>query len=517
VTFIAKMHDGAASSADRWLLAIIFCAGALFYGTLQIHHDVAWYVYCNFRQLEGMQLYVDFIEINPPISFYLTMPPVLASVATGLPVKICLVIFVIALTAGSLFLAMAIDQAAPEERRWKMIAGAAVLMVVPICVFGQREHFAVLLSLPYFYACAARLRGQGVTLWMAITAGLMAGIGLSIKHYFLLAPLLVEAYLIYGQGSVRSLFRPEIYAATIAGLLHAAFALIFHPEYFTVIVPLILAAYDAYGRPLWFIALMPWNMAVLVAMAFWLMARRYITNVTNADILFVAALAFVLCVIWQNKGWAYHTLPTSLLLALASIELVAPAVSGRAITRKLSQRQKWTIPAAPIILIVLQTLMSGPYRNDLALVSAEVIARYAPGGSVFVMSSNLSVGFPMVLETKTTWASRFATQWLLPQIVRAEKEAQSLTDQRREQVKQLAKYDVDVTVADFEKFKPDIVFVDQFYEKEATWLYNGISVDLIQYYLRDVRFARLWSQYRKVDTISATIGDDERTLEVWVK
>lgn len=515
---IAKASGWTVLRADRLALAVIFLAGLFFYNSIQLHHDVAWYVYCNLRQLEGVRPYIDIIEVSPPIAFYLTLLPVAIASATGLPVKICVVIYVLIMTAGSLLLAMAVDgQASVTERRWKMVAGATILMIVPIGVFAQREHFAILLALPYFYVCAARLSGQKVSLRIAITAGLMAGIGLSIKHYFLLAPFMIEAYLIYARGSLRSLFRSEIYAAIVAGSLYAAFVIIVHPEYFTVSVPLILAAYQAYSLPLWLVAAQPWNMAALLGIIFWLLARWRIADAPTADLFFVAASAFLLCVFWQDKGWAYHSLPANLMLAFAAMELMAASASGRAKIKGLSRRQKYTIPAAPIVLLLLQTFMTGPYRNNLALDAAGYVERYAPEGNVFMMSSNLSAGFPLVLDTHATWSSRFATQWLLPDVIRGMKYGKSLTSERREQLKWLAALDIDATVADFEKFKPDIVFVDRNYQEQPTRLYDGISVDMIAYYQRDARFATIWQNYRKVDTLTTYLIDMDRSFEVWVR
>ena len=35
-----------------------------------INHDTAWYLYATRAWLDGAQLYVDIVEVNPPLSFY---------------------------------------------------------------------------------------------------------------------------------------------------------------------------------------------------------------------------------------------------------------------------------------------------------------------------------------------------------------------------------------------------------------------------------------------------------------
>ncbi|WP_374380284.1 hypothetical protein [Dongia sp.] len=502
----------------KCLLALMFLVAWAFYNSIQLHHDVAWYVYCNLRQLEGMRPYIDIIEVSPPIAFYLTLLPVAVSVLTGLSVKLCVVTYVLALTALSLWLALSFDTAAgPSERQWKAIGIAAVLLIVPIAVFAQREHFAVLLGLPYFFAAAARREGRSIAWWPALVAGLTAGIGLSIKHYFLLAPFLVEAYLVVSSRSLRSLFRPEIYGALISGAAYAAFVLLVHPEYLTVSVPLILAAYEAYSLPLWLASIQPVALAMLLGSAFFLMARRFIANVPTADVLFVAGVAFVICYFWQGKGWPYHGLPANLLLSMASIELASRAISGRAVILRLSARQRWTLPLASFFLILCQTIQSGYYRNQFAEDAAPYIARYAPHGRIFMMSSNLSTGFPLVLDTDARWSSRYATQWLLPDILRGQQLGAANSPARRQQLEWLTKTDIDTTVADFETYKPNLVFVDLTYQSRPTRIYNGISVDMIAYYNRDPRFAAIWRHYRKVATINSYLSDEERNVELWAR
>jgi len=61
---------------DRAALVLIFGVALVFYASIQLHHDVAWFAYWNLRQLEGIRPYVDIMEINPPIAFYLTLAPV---------------------------------------------------------------------------------------------------------------------------------------------------------------------------------------------------------------------------------------------------------------------------------------------------------------------------------------------------------------------------------------------------------------------------------------------------------
>lgn len=50
----------------------------------QINHDTAWYLIATRKWLDGARLYVDIYEVNPPLNFYFTVPPVLLADATGM-------------------------------------------------------------------------------------------------------------------------------------------------------------------------------------------------------------------------------------------------------------------------------------------------------------------------------------------------------------------------------------------------------------------------------------------------
>src|SRR5215813_700280 len=47
-------------------------------------HDAAWYLVATRRYLDGARLYVDLIEVNPPLMFWLMTPPTWLGRALGL-------------------------------------------------------------------------------------------------------------------------------------------------------------------------------------------------------------------------------------------------------------------------------------------------------------------------------------------------------------------------------------------------------------------------------------------------
>ena len=67
-------------------LAVMFAIVSLhFRFSTYINHDVAWYLYSAGRLLDGGRMYQDmFVDVNPPLALYLTVPPVYLARLTGM-------------------------------------------------------------------------------------------------------------------------------------------------------------------------------------------------------------------------------------------------------------------------------------------------------------------------------------------------------------------------------------------------------------------------------------------------
>ena len=112
--------------------------------------------------LDGKTPYVDFVDTNPPIIFYLSAAPVLLARALDahpIPVFTLLVVALVGcsvLTLASL-LSRARASVSPAEARWLTTAWAGVSFLAWQCGhFGQREHLWVLAYVPFFVLRWAR-------------------------------------------------------------------------------------------------------------------------------------------------------------------------------------------------------------------------------------------------------------------------------------------------------------------------------------------------------------------------
>jgi hypothetical protein len=259
---------------QKLLLAAACVALWAFQMQRPITDDIAWLLDAGSRWFDGQRLYVDIMELNPPLIFY-----VMAVLTAGTWSKaaflagVCLAIFASAMWCG--------------DRRWAAFAALTLPALVP---FGQRDHLALIAALPFL---VAEKRKWPMGVWLFA--------GTALKPHLLLIPLLGAAW--------RRQWRdPALW--TLAGLVlaYAAYILAVHPAYVRVIVPLAVTTYHAYGAPFHF-----WPQLVLILVI-------AATNLRSPLIgPLVAALASYYL---QGKFWYYQLIPA---VGLAIyIGLVAP-------------------------------------------------------------------------------------------------------------------------------------------------------------------------------------------------
>jgi hypothetical protein len=159
-----------------------------------ITNDLMWQLWIGQRLHAGATLYVDILEINPPLWFWV------AAGSEGLvgPARLSsfhalLLIFAAVTLAAALF---GLRLARGLTERWAFVAALLLfLFLTSYYSLGQREQFAFLVSSPLLLLAARRAEGLKVAPSLAFAAGMLAAPGLLLKPYFLLAPLMLEAWL----------------------------------------------------------------------------------------------------------------------------------------------------------------------------------------------------------------------------------------------------------------------------------------------------------------------------------
>ncbi len=197
-----------------------------------VHCDIAAIANLGEQILNGGVPQRDFWDTNPPLFSYLNVPAVILARWLRVPNPYTVFFFCALTLALSLWQMRAAMKRFPldetDKSAWLVLL-AFLTWLLPSYdnIFAQREHLSVVLTLPYLIEAAGRVWNKDLPAplepWRSILIGLMAGVGFSIKPYFFLAWLFVEAYLAFQAKGFRHLKRVEnaaIAAVTVTyGLL----------------------------------------------------------------------------------------------------------------------------------------------------------------------------------------------------------------------------------------------------------------------------------------------------------
>ena len=216
-----------------------------------VNHDTAWFLIATRDWLEGARLYVDIFEVNPPLNFYLTVPPLILSDLTGINgpnaqyTVICAAMAVSLLTCLRLFPK---DLARSAPRSAVALLGLAVAMILPAMNdIAQREQVMLILTAPWLIAHLPRRVSLPLRTVLATAA--VAGVGICLKPFFLLIPAFVTLWQVAATRSLKPILSPANLTMGAVGLAYVGAVWALHPEYFRDVIPLARDVYGAIALP----------------------------------------------------------------------------------------------------------------------------------------------------------------------------------------------------------------------------------------------------------------------------
>jgi len=447
-----------------------------------INHDVSYFLYIARLILEGGTQYVDLIDHNLPLATQILLPVVMLSDWAGLPIDLALTSYIMVLVVVAWALCMV------QILRWNIGDTAkfwiAAILIAGFCYlpgyfFAQREHLFTILIAPYLVAMASRSAGQTIPTWFAVISGVLAGLSIGVKPHFVLVPAVMEAMLLLQRQ--HKLLRAENLSllATVTAL--TVYVLVVYPEWAGQIVPAALSTYGAYNEPILMVA---WLIIITILFSLVYLLCRRNSHVTPSifRILMFSILGSLFIYVLQRKGWLYHSYP--LIFFIFLLFCAALASWDYADWRKA----RYAAPAlvASVLLgFLVYNIARLPDRTDLEAMSGRV---QNTTGAILVLSTGLFPGFPLVLEEKRRWASRFPGLGYLPQI--------ATNDRAGERDQTMARWEASMRshlVSDIKRNKPSIIFVPG-----NTYQAQGLpeGFDILEWLLRDPDFVAAWSRYR---------------------
>jgi hypothetical protein len=494
------------------LILLASVLGVVLFITLRspLKDDIAWLLYVARRWLAGRELYIDVVEVNPPLIVWISAIPLeiarwldVGSQFVAMPVFVAGVLGCAWWTAGVLR-----RQGGVFAQRLPVFAAiGSALLILPAADLGQREHLLVAAFLPYLVLFADQLdrrpldgRSAPIVSWLV--AGILAGIGCALKPRYCAVFMMLEV-LALTRGMRPWRLMPVAAAVTLVG--YAGLVALLCPAYLGRAVPMALALYGATDAP--FLTLLGDSALLLagqvVAIGLLWLRRRSLTHFDlMLTLLVFAATSTVICFV-DGKNWYYHRLPATVITVLDLMLWIVIEIVQR----------RWTIrwPLVAAGLVLAGFFGSSILRLEPEAVEAveptqnavdrlERIIRAQHARTYIAFSEWIALGFPVVNETGVTWASRFDSMWALKgEVWRAG------FDPAVAKEWPIARW----VSHDFIAGCPDIAVVDT---RETTNYVSVLSA-------ADPAFVRVWSRYKPIAAFDGLVvyqRGKAGCLDVWV-
>ena len=498
------------SPRAAWLamavLLVGLCAAAV--GPVYMNHDPAWYLHMAGVWLDGGTLYRDVVDTNPPLIVFLTAVPVFVSRVLHLPGPLVFKAFVFA-AAGLTTLA-----AIPFIRRiWHdeyarfLIGTMLVFLILPFVKteFGQREHFTVLLTVPYILATCAYAIGRPAGTGFDATAGALAGLGFAMKPHLLAGFVVFEAALGVVRRSPRVWLRPASVGAAAAVALYGAVVVLLVPDYLSVARDA-MQVYGGLNSSAAYLLRLADLQLWVVGLLLLLVLRLPPAQRGPCVLLFAAATGFLIAAMVQLKGWGYHLYPSRVLIMLFFAAVVAGITDAHAQVLDVIRGGKRSINAAVLAAVTIWSARyvaeaKKPIATDYVSALAAVIHETrADTFALLGMQGLVYPAFPTTNYSGTRWVLRHNSLWFLPGLYEDEMLRPDHTDafRRLDAMPPLERRYFNEIVDDLCRNPPALLVIEPPIPNAPV---VRRSLDLIRYYRQDPRFDRLFSAYGPPRTI----------------
>ncbi len=446
--------------------------------------DLLWRLHIADGMLNGKLLYRDLLEVNPPLWFWAALPA--AWIAQNTPILAYHALIglnlVVIFTATAVLFHLAKRTLGSAAAAATAFGFLLAMCLVSVGDFGQREQSLMMACSLWIALLCVRINGQKVALPIAILVGVLSAYGFALKHYFVLLPLVLEAWLLWRQKRAWRPFRPENLTLAFCAIAYAAATVTFAPDFLGRMLDLIQTAYYAFG---------PWNafssyerkvrlamqgLFVFVPMAIMLLTKE------RRDFCIALAIAIVVClaiVMFQQKGWRYHFIAAHGLSVMLSIMVVHQAFFNP---------EKGTRTALPLVatLTLIWTVVAMPAIGNVQTrgqmvepLLKSIVAKEPKDKRIFILSIGPDYAFHPLVDAGRAYWSRYYSMWMMPGLLTPNKNPKLEAIRKIEKERVRAEFIEDVKCS-----LPDLIIGEVGYVRTP----NAIRFDSIAYLTEDPAF-----------------------------
>ncbi|MBP9089470.1 hypothetical protein KBI23_00475 [bacterium] len=387
-----------------------------------INPDCSMFLRAGQLVLAGARPYIDFVELNPPLIFYINVIPSLFAKLSGLSPETSLYLFTLLLFSLSLLLS------------WKLLhdcsESSAIYfgpIIVAFCLgnlicyewvqFGQRQQLLANALLPFFICRYLRWHGSKVNAAIASLSGLLCGAMTGLLPQYAAIVVGLELFYVWRQGKMRPLIAPETLSFIISILAYGLFVLgqeSIRLEFFGRWMPMVSEGYALYN---W-----PWPMQItqlicsgilpVIAIALLLLLNTKAIKQEQKELLAtigVFCLGSVVALLLQGKCILNQTIPLmygSLMLA-CSVSLrskLGASSFKRTVLTSLVALLAFLLPVYALPGVISQNAL---WQNMTAKLATVIDKESSPSDRVSVISLSLPDSYPALADAHRASGNRY--------------------------------------------------------------------------------------------------------------
>ncbi|MBN2326667.1 MAG: hypothetical protein JXR73_05885 [Candidatus Omnitrophica bacterium] len=388
-----------------------------------VHPDLGYILFVAEGLLDGKQMYVDFIEVNFPSIYYFTTIPVFLSKWIGLSDINTYYSFLYGWMLFSVYLCTRLLPFFFEQEKTRTLFTLFLLylvMLYPGYNFGQRDHLLFVFTLPYALLIGVRMMGGGVSRWTTVWIGLMAGIGLTFKPFFVLIYIVAESYVCISTKKISSLMRTESVFIVITNGLYYLFFVLFQLQNYFAVYQMARYFYNVNNND-WMAILYKAGFHVMVLYLIFYLFYRYKTKRITPPLQKLHAICWVfltaslILLMIQQKGWDYHCIPfRAWFLIIGFIFLLR---LNRSVLRRSIFHAVMAVGLLVCSLFPFYSDFTLGFRriwHDSAFFELkEYVERHAKDQYIYVLSIYLNPTYPLVNYAPVKFNGRYPFLWPL--------------------------------------------------------------------------------------------------------
>src|SRR5262249_28612550 len=365
---------------------------------------------------------------------------------------------------------------------------------------------------PYAALATRAASGIAVPRLLSIAAGLLGGVGVAIKPFFIAPWVALEIVVFLIQRRPAAVARLETVIVLVIQITYATLVWLITPDWLTRSGPLARMMYGAYGSSMTeVVSGITFRMLLMCGLAGVVSSLGVSTRRVHRlpEVFGAATLGFLVAFVAQSKGWFYHSIPVMMFCAATlapSVEHLAASLRGFRSARPLTR--------AGIAILALAVLVSAkwvrrtvvyharqavaylrrPYPPTVDLLS-DAVARRATGEPVYMLSTSLWPAFPAVNLGGATWPYHYGDLWALPHFY----PARAVPGYRKPEAQSpVERQFFETVVTDLTRHPPRLLIVERSPDKQAL---GAREFDFIQYFSGSPDFVELMRRYRSVGYI----------------